>query len=325
MRIALIGTGWVAAQHIKALSGIPGLEIAGIAGRNPIKAAALAQTMGAAPFTDWREMLRTAKPDGLYICLPPDASAEIAAACAGQVGAVLVEKPVASSVVAAETALRALSTAGTIAGAAFHNRARTAVVRIAALCRQQPPIVADAWWHGGMPGPLWWRTRSRSGGQMTEQCIHFVDLLRVWLGEATAVAAMSAQGTMSREVADFDVDDAVTATVQFASGAVATIHTSCIAKPMQERDGIGMVLRARGWEAHISGWGMDTTIIHAGGAEERITSEPDIFRLQAERFVAATASHDAALLPCSLADGVSTLRLTTAIHASAANRAIIRL
>ena len=325
MRIALIGTGWATVQHLKALSGIPGLEIVGITGRDPLKASAIAQPIGVEAFTDWRDMLRNAKPDGIYICLPPDASAEIATACAGKVGAVMVEKPVASSVVAAETAMRALSTAGTIAGAAFHNRARAAVVRIAALCRQQQPIVADAWWHGGMPSPLWWRTRSRSGGQMTEQCIHFVDLLRVWLGEATTVAAMSAQGTMSREVAGFDVDDAVTATVEFASGALATIHTSCIAKSMQERNGIGMVLRARGWEAHITGWGMDTTIIHAGGAEEKITSEADIFRLQAERFVAATAAHNAALLPCTLADGVSTLRLTTAIHASAASRTIIRL
>jgi myo-inositol 2-dehydrogenase/D-chiro-inositol 1-dehydrogenase len=325
MRLAFIGTGWVTGQHLKAMAGLPDLEIVAIAGREQAKAAALADPIRATAFSDWRDMLRQAKPDGVYVCLAPHAAAAVTAACAGKVGAIMVEKPVASAVPEAEAALRALDAAGTIAGAAFHNRARAMVARIQTLCRQQAPIVVDAWWHGGMPGPLWWRTRSQSGGQMTEQCIHLVDLLRAWLGEAVAVSAMSAQGAMVREVPDFDVDDAVTATVRFASGALATIHTSCIAQPGQERDGIGIVLRARGWEAHLEGWALEGAISLPGGAEEKVTAEADIFRVQAERFMAAAAARDAALLPCTYADAVGSLRLTSAIHASASSRTIIGL
>lgn len=325
MRLAFIGTGWVTSQHLTAMAGSPGIDIVAIAGRDQAKAAALADPLRIPAHADWREMLRLARPDAVYICLAPHAAAEVAVGCAGRVGAIMVEKPVASSVRAAEEALRALDAAGTIAGAAFHNRARSMVARIRALCLRQPPIVADAWWHGGMPGPRWWRTRSQSGGQMTEQCIHLVDLLRVWLGEAAAVFAMSAQGVMASEVDGFDVDDAVTATVRFASGALASVHTSCIARPGQERDGVGMVLRARGWEAHLSGWSLDARISTPDGAEEVIPAEPDIFQVQATRFRAAVEAGDAGLLPCSYAEAVASLRLTSAIHASAASGTTIGL
>jgi len=319
MRLAFIGTGWVTGQHLTAIAGAPGLEVVAIAGRDQAKAEALAKPRGAAAFADWRAMLATAKPDGVYVCLAPHAAAEVALGCAGKVGAVMVEKPVASTLEAAVAAERAFAAAGTIAGAAYHNRARAVAGRIRALCAACAPVVADAWWHGGMPGPTWWRTRSQSGGQMTEQCTHLVDLLRLWLGEAVAVSAMSAQGAMRREIADFDVDDAVTATVRFASGAIATVHTSCIAKPGQERDGVGMVLRARGWEAHLEGWGLEARIRREGGAEEVLAPEADIFRLQAERFRAAAEARDASLLPSRFSEAVATLRLTRAIDASAAS------
>lgn len=318
MRLAFIGTGWVTGQHLNAIAGLPGVELVAIAGRDHAKAEALAGPRGASAFADWRTMLAQARPDAVYICLAPHASAEVALGCAGLVGAVMVEKPVSCDVTAAEAVARAFASSGTIAGAAYHNRARAITGRLRTLCAQQPPVVADAWWHGGMPGPTWWRTRRQSGGQMTEQCTHVIDLLRVCLGEAVAVTAMATQGTMRREVPDFDVDDAVTATVRFASGAIATIHTSCIARPGQEHDGVGMVLRARGWEAHLEGWGMDGRIRREGGAEELFACEPDIWRLQAEAFRAAVAARDASLLPCSYADAVGTLRLTAAIHASAA-------
>lgn len=325
MRLAFIGTGWVTGKHLEAIAGAPGLDVVAIAGRDQAKAEALARPRGASAFADWRVMLATARPDAVYICLAPHAAAEVALGCAGKVGAVMVEKPVGSTLEAAQAAERALAASSTLAAAAYHNRARTMVGRIRALCAQQAPVIADAWWHGDMPPPLWWRTRSQSGGQMTEQCTHLVDLLRVWLGEATTVTATAAQGTMRREVAGFDVDDAVAASIRFASGAIATVHTSCIARPGQGSDGIGLTLRARGWEAQLSGWDLAGRIHHAGGTEEVLAAEPDIFRIQAERFRAAVEQRDAALLPCSFREAVATLRLTRAIDAAAANGQVAHL
>lgn len=318
MRIGMIGTGWIAPQHLDAIALVPGAEIVAVAGRDQTKAKALARPRRAAAYGDWQAMLARERLDAVYVCLAPAAAGPVARGCAGRVRAVMVEKPVDGDLAAAEATAAAFAAAGTIAGAAYHNRVRAVVGRIKALCGERAPAVADAWWHGGMPPPLWWRTRAQSGGQLSEQATHLVDLLRVWMGEAGEVSACAAHGFMA-DVPQFDVDDAVAATIRFASGAVATVHTSCVARDGQEQDGIGLALRARGWEAHLAGWGLDGTIRRAGGAVEQLVAEKDVYRRQAEAFLAAAAAGDAALLPCSFAEGVATLRLTSAIDRAAAS------
>jgi len=318
MRIGMIGTGWVAPQHLDALALVSGAELVAVAGRDVAKAEALARPRKAVPYGDWQAMLAAERLDAVYVCLPPHVAATVARGCAGKVRGVMVEKPIASDVADAELAARAFAEAGTIAGAAYHNRTRAMVGRIRALCATTLPVFAEAWWHGDMPGPPWWRNRAQSGGQMTEQCTHLVDLLRLWLGEAVAVTAVATQGVMRREVADFDVDDALGATIQFASGAIACVHTSCVALSGQQIDGVGLTLRARGWEARLSGWGLDARIRRTDGTEEVLAAEPDAFRRQAEAFVAAVTAGDPARLPCTYADGLATLRLTRAIDRAAA-------
>jgi len=318
MRIGMIGTGWIALQHLDALALVAGTELVAVAGRDLAKAEAIARPRKAAPYGDWQTMLAGERLDAVYICLPPVVAATVARGCAGTVRGVMVEKPVASEVADAELVARAFADAGTIAGAAYHNRVRAVVGRLRTLCAARPPVFAEAWWHGDMPGPPWWRDRAQSGGQMTEQCTHLLDLLRVCLGEAVAVTAVAAHGVMRREVADFNIDDALGATIQFASGAVACVHTSCVALSGQQIDGIGLTLRARGWEARLSGWGLEARIRRNDGPEELLTSEPDVFHRQAEAFVAAVSSGDSTRLPCTYDDALATLRLTRAIDHAAA-------
>ena len=319
MRIGMIGTGWISSEHLKALSQVKDVEIASVAWRDRAKAETRAKPYNAVAYDDWQAMLARERLDAVYICLAPKPAAEVALGCAGKVRGVMVEKPIASETADAEKAAHAFKEAGTIAGAAYHNRSRTIVGRIRELCAEQPPIMAEAYWHGDMPGPLWWRTRALSGGQMTEQCTHLIDLLRVWLGEAKDVTAVATRGVMVKEVTGFDVDDALTGTIRFVSGAIASVHTSCIAKQGQGIAGVGMTLRARGWEARLSGWGLDAQIRHAGGREETFAAEPDMFVRQAEAFVAAVKAEDPGRLPCEYSDALNTLRVTKALDASAAS------
>lgn len=318
MRIGLIGTGWISGQHLDALAQVPGNTVVAVAGRSRAKAEALATPRRLAAYDDWSLMVASERLDAVYVCVTPVAAAGISRALAGRVRGVMVEKPVDVDVASAEATAQAFAAAGTIAGAAYHNRARAVVGRLRGLCAGTPVAIADAWWHGGMPGPLWWRTRAASGGQMSEQATHLADLLRVWMGEAVEVTATAAHGFMT-DVPDFTVDDAVAATIRFASGGIATIHTSCVARPGQEIDSVGMALRARGWQAQLTGWGLEAEIRQAGGAVELVAAEADVHRLQAAAFSAAVSAGDPSLLPCSYVEGVATLRLTRAIDAAAAS------
>lgn len=323
MRVGLIGTGWVSGQHLDAIAAA-GHQAVAVAGRQLAKAEALAKPRGAAAYDDWQRMVANERLDALWICVIPSAAAALARACAGQVRGVLVEKPVGIDPEEAAATARAFAEAGTVAGAAYHNRSRAVVARVRELCAGTAPAVANAWWHAPMPGPAWWRSRAGSGGQMSEQATHLVDLLRVWLGEAIEVSAAAAHGFVTG-VEGYDVDDAICATIRFASGAVANVQTSCHELPGHTLDPIGIHMHARGWSARLSGWSLDAELQAAGGEVQRIPGESDGFKRQAAAFLAAVAAGDPRAVPCSYADGVATLRLTRAIDVAAASGKPVRL
>lgn len=96
-RLGIIGTSWwVDAMYLPALSTLPGIEIAAIAGRDPDRAAARA-TQWSIPhwFTDWHAMIDDAELDGVIVAAsnPVHYPATRAALEAGI--HVLCEKPVA--------------------------------------------------------------------------------------------------------------------------------------------------------------------------------------------------------------------------------------
>lgn len=71
-RMAVIGAGWWATQfHIPGLLGYDRAEIVGVADRDPAKLEAVKQTFGIeALFTDYREMLAQARPQGVVLAVP---------------------------------------------------------------------------------------------------------------------------------------------------------------------------------------------------------------------------------------------------------------
>ena len=79
----------------------------------------------------------------------------------------------------------------------------------------------SGYWLDQTPPPEWWRREDRSGGQMVEQATHIIDLARFLAGDVTEVFGLAAR----RDRDDFpglDVPTATTATLRFASGAIAT-------------------------------------------------------------------------------------------------------
>lgn len=69
-----------------------------------------------------------------------------------------------------------------------------------------------------------------SGGQLLEQVIHHVDLMRYLLGEPTTVTARSAN-LFHRDVAGYSVEDTDAALAAFADGALGVLAWSNAAVP----------------------------------------------------------------------------------------------
>jgi predicted dehydrogenase len=94
LRIALIGCGKVADQHVQAIGRIPDCVIVGLCDRELLMAKQLGErTDVTACFSDLMEMLQTTRPDVVHITTPPQSHFPLAKQCLEFGSHVYLEKP----------------------------------------------------------------------------------------------------------------------------------------------------------------------------------------------------------------------------------------
>ena len=121
MRFGLLGTGyWATKTQGTALVAHPGAELVGVWGRDPAKAQAAAESLDARPYTDVDALI--ADVDAVAIALPPDVQATLATRAAAAGRHLLLDKPVALDVAAADALTDAVDAAGVRSVVFFTNR-----------------------------------------------------------------------------------------------------------------------------------------------------------------------------------------------------------
>lgn len=111
MRFGLLGTGyWAAETHAAALVAAPGTELAAVWGRDPAKAASVADRYGIRPYDDVDELI--AAVDAVAIALPPQVQAPLAARAARAGKHLFLDKPLALTVAAADEVVAAVDATG---------------------------------------------------------------------------------------------------------------------------------------------------------------------------------------------------------------------
>ena len=94
LRIAIVGCGKVADQHIQAIHRIPDCKIVAGCDREPLMAKQLGERFGVSTcFSDLREMLKTVSPDVVHITTPPQSHYLLAKQCLESGSHVYLEKP----------------------------------------------------------------------------------------------------------------------------------------------------------------------------------------------------------------------------------------
>jgi predicted dehydrogenase len=121
MRIGLLGTGpWARAAHAPALAGHPGLDFAGVWGRSPEAARALAEEHGVRAYDDVDDLL--AEVDAVAVALPPSVQAGMAVRAARAGRHLLLDKPLAIGVAEARAVAEAVERAGVASVVFFTTR-----------------------------------------------------------------------------------------------------------------------------------------------------------------------------------------------------------
>jgi predicted dehydrogenase len=120
VRFGLFGTGhWADVTQGAALAAHPGVELVGVWGRDPAKAADVAARHGTRPYSDVDALL--ADVEAVAIALPPDVQAELAVRAAEAGRHLLLDKPLALTDTAADAVVAAVERAGVASVVFFTN------------------------------------------------------------------------------------------------------------------------------------------------------------------------------------------------------------
>jgi UDP-N-acetyl-2-amino-2-deoxyglucuronate dehydrogenase len=215
------------------------VRLIGVADRDEPRASQLAGRFGASMTTpDYRELLANDAIEAVSICLPDHMHHEVTIAAAEAGKHILCEKPLSLTVDEADEMLKACERNGVQLGLVMNHRYAPGNIlarRAVASGALGKPLIASALHASGLSGDPQgaspWRGRRRlsTGGVLSTQAIHFLDLL-LWLGgPVTAVQAWT--GLLASP--DQDHEDTVGVVLKMASGALATL-TATSASPIMD-------------------------------------------------------------------------------------------
>jgi len=229
LRVGILGCGSFAHQHAQRLAALPEqAELVAFCDRNDWKARAYADqyTAGRAPvFTDYMQMLDRAALDLLAIVLPPYGHTDEVEQAAARGVHLLIEKPIALTSEQGWRMVEAAEQAGIKTQVGFMYRFGAAVEQLKALIESgaagRPGLMTARYFCNALHAD-WWRVREKSGGQLVEQAIHLVDLLRYLLGDAASVYSRQ-ENLFHQEMADYTAEDTSVTVVSFRSGALGVV------------------------------------------------------------------------------------------------------
>ncbi|MDR2376902.1 MAG: Gfo/Idh/MocA family oxidoreductase [Treponema sp.] len=232
-KLALIGCGGIGAYHLDHFLQFKDLSLAGFCDVTVERAEGFAKKAGQGrAFADYLDMYDEVKPDMVFICVPPTCHGNIEFETIKRGIPFFVEKPVALDADLTREMAARVKERGLIAASGFQCRydnindaAKTYIAGNTVLTVQASRV-------GGIPEVPWWRNKFTSGGQLVEQTIHQMDMLRYLLGvEPDTVYSVAGRGWIGqKECPGYFTDDLSTTLITFKNSVTATMMTGCYAK-----------------------------------------------------------------------------------------------
>jgi predicted dehydrogenase len=225
IRLAICGAGGVAqSKYLPAINRLRTIwepvEVAAIAEPRQEQAGKVAAIYGCRWYADWRTLIEHEQLDGVLITTPDALHGEIGMACLQAGLAVLVEKPITRSLVAAAQLCRQADASGQVLMAVANKRYAPPYRRARRLVSEGP--VAD---------PALFVGKFNLGYDYVDMLesgtIHLFDLTRYFMGEVKTVRAVGV-GRYQRNRQSYPFDNAVIQ-LEFGSGAAGALSTSASA------------------------------------------------------------------------------------------------
>jgi predicted dehydrogenase len=234
-QIGILGGGNISDTHARAAAGVAAVRVSAVYGQNAGRAAQLAARAGAVAYAELERFLDHKPLDIVAIGSPSALHAEHAIGAIARGLHVIVEKPLDISTARIDELIAAADRAGVKVGVFFQDRLKPDVIRMKDIVesgRLGTPVLASGRvkWH--RPDEYFGESRWRGtwaldgGGALMNQGIHTIDLLAWMCGPVARVSAFAAT-----RVHPIEVEDTLTATLEFASGALGVLEASTCAYP----------------------------------------------------------------------------------------------
>jgi len=246
--VGVIGTGGMANAHANELKKIQGVALAACADIVPERAEAFAARHGIpAAYGDYREMLASQELDAITNVTVDAAHAEVALAVIAKGLHILSEKPLATTLADAKKMAAAAKKAGVIHMVNFSYRNSSGLQHAARLMRTgklgrlmhvessylQSWLVNGTWGDWRTSPGMTWRlsTRHGSAGVLGDLGCHIYDLTTLLAGDIATIDCRLKtfdKGVRGNRLGEYvlDANDSFVSTVEFANGAIGTVHSS---------------------------------------------------------------------------------------------------
>jgi predicted dehydrogenase len=320
VRVAIIGAGWIAAEHAAILRRSEGVELAAVCDIDEGRARDLAGSAGV--YTDWRELLERETPDAVFVCTPPRLHRDAAVEALERGIHVYLEKPIAREIDDATAIVQASEKGAAVCAVGYQWRAVEVLDELREALDGQELGLLIGIGTGPTKSRPWFLNRAEGGGNLLERASHGIDLERAIAGEVVAVQATAAANPLAQSAGEQgDIEDAAAIVLRFANGAVGSTSIAWT------RDGLPgkYSLDVLGSESslHLE---LDPDFALSGvsrGHEVRAKTAQHPIERSVARFLTAARDGDGASVFCTPRDAAGTLAVVVACEQALSSGATV--
>ena len=309
-KVGIIGLGWFGSFHLEQLLSMNDVEVVALCTANTERLEkAHKKVPDAKCFSHHKEMFDEMALDAVYVCVTPSRHEDIELIAAEKRIAMYIEKPIGAwyidEVMKKE---RKILESKVICSVGYQERYSDLVDVIRNWLKEETPVSIRGKWMDTMPETPWWRQMKLSGGQVTEQATHIIDMMRFLWGEIEVEQSLGIKGYLQQP--NYDVVDASITLLRFPSGMLGTLECGCYLDKSQTPD-IGIEIQGISSKL-IYRWQQEV-IITKGEKEEVYTQTDSSHYRSSRRFVDAIKEQNQSLILSDYTDARKTLETTIKI------------
>ena len=232
MNFAIVGCGFIAKKHAKAIQEVENANLVAVSDKLNTAMEPYVEEYGVAAYEELDQMLLREDIDVVSVCTPTGLHAPLAIKVANAKKHVILEKPIAMTLEETDKIIEACNRNEVKLSIVHPNRFRPVVMELRKILDQKllgkiSHANAIVNWNRNQEyydQALWRGTKEFDGGALMNQAIHNLDLLLWFMGEPEQIFSMEA--TRFRKI---EAEDVSTGVIRFKSGALGLVEASTTA------------------------------------------------------------------------------------------------